>query len=423
MTEMESKPPVHVLMPVYNAEKFIIASIRSVLNQTYPDVKLLILDDGSTDASMARVKDLLQDHPDLQDKIFVQSVTHGGVANARSELHRWSQETNPDAYYGWLDADDKYTSEKSIEKIMNRMLETKADICVFNFSIQFEDEGQIANAAGLLKEKEKMSLILRNIVSSENKWIHLMDLPNFMDVSSLGWIKFYAPNVELPEAENCPFEDFAYMAVFFKEGIKITALPEEIINYLRRSTSICGNRTDENFSHDIPAQLKKFFDNVEKYTIEHSKLNMARRFFERKVAQYEGSLIKSVEEHTYPGIDKNTLKKFLKEKEKITKQIIKQINLYTGGFSYSELNRQMLLFKPNHNRQSAQLPQISHQPYLAGKSTIPFNQTMVGIAAFSPPFLLTIIASSLIVLFLLLISKLFFKNNDSPAPRSQLRPT
>ena len=53
-----STPLLTVLMPVYNADKFLDESINSILSQTYSDFELLILDDASTDNSLKIIKNL-----------------------------------------------------------------------------------------------------------------------------------------------------------------------------------------------------------------------------------------------------------------------------------------------------------------------------------------------------------------------------
>ena len=51
-----STPLLTVLMPVYNADKFLDESINSILSQTYSDFEMLILDDASTDNSLKIIK-------------------------------------------------------------------------------------------------------------------------------------------------------------------------------------------------------------------------------------------------------------------------------------------------------------------------------------------------------------------------------
>ena len=53
---MKTNPILTVLMPVYNADKFLDESIGSILNQTYSDFEFIILDDSSTDNSLKIIK-------------------------------------------------------------------------------------------------------------------------------------------------------------------------------------------------------------------------------------------------------------------------------------------------------------------------------------------------------------------------------
>ena len=74
-----SMPLLTVLMPVYNAEKFLKDSIGSILKQTYSDFELLILDDGSTDNSLKIIKAYAKE--DKRIKILVNKTNQGEKLN------------------------------------------------------------------------------------------------------------------------------------------------------------------------------------------------------------------------------------------------------------------------------------------------------------------------------------------------------
>ena len=69
---------ISVIMPAYNSEEFITPAIESILNQTYRDFELIVIDDGSTDSTLA----IVQRFADADDRIRIIRANHGGVGNA-----------------------------------------------------------------------------------------------------------------------------------------------------------------------------------------------------------------------------------------------------------------------------------------------------------------------------------------------------
>lgn len=69
---------ISVVMPAYNASKFIAAAIDSILNQTFPDFELIIVDDGSTDNTLEIVKSYLE----KDDRVRLLQSEHGGLSRA-----------------------------------------------------------------------------------------------------------------------------------------------------------------------------------------------------------------------------------------------------------------------------------------------------------------------------------------------------
>ena len=99
VAKKSSMPLLTVLMPVYNAEKFLAESINSILSQTYSNFELLILDDGSTDNSLKIIKVYAKE--DKRIKILV-NKTNQGEARCRNILLKNSKTK----FIAWMDSDD-----------------------------------------------------------------------------------------------------------------------------------------------------------------------------------------------------------------------------------------------------------------------------------------------------------------------------
>ncbi len=116
---MMNQPKVSVIIPAYNAERWILDSIGSVLGQHLTDLELLVINDGSTDRTSVVARQI----PD--ERLRVIDRTNAGVSEARNagiELARGE-------YISFLDADDAMTPDNLLRKI--EFLETKMVHWVF----------------------------------------------------------------------------------------------------------------------------------------------------------------------------------------------------------------------------------------------------------------------------------------------------
>lgn len=102
---MKSAPKVSVLMPVYNAEEFLYKSVSSILNQTFSDFELLILDDASTDNSLQIMQKYEQQ--DARIKIL-QNKKNNGEGYCRAKLVKQAKAP----LIAWMDADDISLKER-----------------------------------------------------------------------------------------------------------------------------------------------------------------------------------------------------------------------------------------------------------------------------------------------------------------------
>lgn len=120
---------VSIIMPAFNAEATIHASIQSVICQTYSNWELIVIDDGSSDSTMKIVQELIQE--DSRIKLGVNKLTKG-AAGARQSAINISKGT----YIAFLDSDDlwdKYKLDKSISYMHEYgLLFTYTEYYIFN---------------------------------------------------------------------------------------------------------------------------------------------------------------------------------------------------------------------------------------------------------------------------------------------------
>ena len=112
-------PKISVIIPVYNAEKYLSDAIESVIEQTYDDWEIVAVNDGSTDSSPVILKTYEKRYP---TKIRVIHQSNSGLSAARNVAIAASR----GEYVAFLDADDLWLPEKIDEQI--RVLSTNTDV-------------------------------------------------------------------------------------------------------------------------------------------------------------------------------------------------------------------------------------------------------------------------------------------------------
>lgn len=117
---------ISVIVPVYNAEKYLRRCIESILCQTYGDIELLLINDGSTDESGH-----ICDEYGLKDsRVKVYHKQNEGVSHTRN----FGLNLARGEWITFVDADD-WIEFDVYEKVLTRVQEEKADICCYDFKI------------------------------------------------------------------------------------------------------------------------------------------------------------------------------------------------------------------------------------------------------------------------------------------------
>lgn len=131
-------PVLSVIIPVYNAEKFLGRCIESVLNQSYKNLELILVNDGSTDRSL----EICRDYKNLDSRVFIIDKNNEGAGptrNAGMALARGK-------YLAFPDADDRMALN-AYQYCIDTIEASNADLLIFGMSTEvFDDE------KGIVKE-------------------------------------------------------------------------------------------------------------------------------------------------------------------------------------------------------------------------------------------------------------------------------
>lgn len=119
---------VTIVIPAYNVEKYISSCLDNCLSQTYQDIEILVINDGSKDSTAAIVDKYVENHPN----IILVNKPNGGLVSARKE----SIERAKGEYIFFLDADD-IINQNAIELLVENS--AGADIVVGDFVLENEN--------------------------------------------------------------------------------------------------------------------------------------------------------------------------------------------------------------------------------------------------------------------------------------------
>ena len=122
---------ISIIIPVYNVEKFLHNCLDSVLKQTYRNLEIILIDDGSTDNSGK----ICDNYAKIDNRIIVIHKENGGVSSARNVALKIAKGD----YIVWIDSDD-FISKNMITYLCEKILEFNADIYFFNYNIIKKDK-------------------------------------------------------------------------------------------------------------------------------------------------------------------------------------------------------------------------------------------------------------------------------------------
>lgn len=192
---MDTNEKVSVIIPVYNDKKYLKQCVESVLTQTYTNLEIILVDDGSTD----HTPEICEEYREKYDQIRVLHKKNGGVGSSRNA----GLALATGEYILFIDNDD-WLEKHHIEELYKLAKENNADIAAGNFNIFYEDTSTFSywlNDDTYFKK-----------VYSIKEWFSLQyrtDFYNMSVVFTVPWDKLYKrslfKNIVYPE--DAPVED------------------------------------------------------------------------------------------------------------------------------------------------------------------------------------------------------------------------
>ena len=130
------KPIISVIMVAYNAERYLKESLGSVVSQSFKDIEIIFVDDGSSDSTL----DIVREFSSTDPRIKILSCPHEGAGAGRN---RGIEEAQGE-YLSILDADDLFDAEM-LEKSYSLATREQADIVIFKFRLKDTVTGEISH--------------------------------------------------------------------------------------------------------------------------------------------------------------------------------------------------------------------------------------------------------------------------------------
>jgi glycosyltransferase involved in cell wall biosynthesis len=231
MTRVHNGTPetrLSVIIPAYNVEQFIAASLESALSQPRSEeIELIVIDDGSTDRTLERILDVQCTERGRNIRVIHQE--NRGVSAARNRAI--AEATSP--YIGFLDSDDVW-AEDFTQKIMPLLDENAADIIEFNVGI--------INSAG--KVIDKVQLIDPATVGPRRCDLDaLLDFARVYQVFPAARVYRRAlwEGIEFPAGRV--YEDAAAIPLVYARARSLFRLADNLYFYRRRAGSITTRAT------------------------------------------------------------------------------------------------------------------------------------------------------------------------------------
>ena len=261
------RPMVSIIVPIYNAEQYLRRCVDSILNQEYTDFELLLVNDGSTDAS----GDICEEYGDRDSRVIVIQKENTGVSDSRNR----ALDRARGKYLQFLDSDDWITPDAT-RLFVRAAEEYGCDMVISDF---YRVVGERLSPKGDIEEE--------GVLTREEFAAHMMENPADFYYGVL-WNKLYRRDIV--EEHNLRMdtdinwcEDFMFNLEYIRYAKVFYALHAPIYYYVKRKGSLASQGINISKTVKMKLNVFEYYNNFYKHVLEEEDYEKNRlqvyRFF------------------------------------------------------------------------------------------------------------------------------------------------
>jgi glycosyltransferase involved in cell wall biosynthesis len=318
---------VSVIVPIYKVEKYLPRCIDSILNQTYKNIEIILVNDGSPD----RCGEIVEEYASIDNRIKVIHKKNGGLSDARNA----GMDLVTGKYTIFVDSDD-WLDIKMIAKLMNTCKKFKADVVQSAFYYAYENQLLLDHRYYKVKEPPIVfdrEALMNELVKNER-------------VKNFAWGKLIKTRIlqGIQFKKGVLFEDVFWAHQVMHRTERYVLVNAPLYYYLQRDDSIVSTYTTRNL--DILAGLKERHKFIEKH-YKHLVDDSYKEIFKTSLIHYKLLMINWRKDKS--GTCRKDIRSYIREHSTELKRAVKNDQLLktqlTLFFLHPSLNLLLDLFK------------------------------------------------------------------------------
>ncbi len=298
------KPMVSVVVPVYKVEKYIDRCVKSIINQTYTNLEIILVDDGSPD----KCGSLIDQYSQIDSRIISVHKENGGLSDARN----YGMNYVTGQYTLFVDSDD-WLELQMIEIMVDNSIKFRADVVQSAFFYAYEDH-----------------LLFENRYFSKDEPPTLLDKQELMKelvinerVKNFAWGKLYKTELikDIPFKKGVLFEDVFWAHQVMHLVNTFVMLHKPMCYYFQRSDSIVSTYTPRNL--DIIKGLIERHAFLETH-YKHLTSASYKNILKANLIHFNLLLINSKKDRG--GVHKKDIQRYIKENNVVLMKSVEEDN-------------------------------------------------------------------------------------------------